>query len=250
MWNVRLESGLRYGPTREFSVDILSPLSPSKCFVSALKSVRATPVIYAHGGAHMCVRRSILHHSITPLSRCGLTVYSVEYPLSPEAKYPVAVLAMLHAILYVSRFHCTNVKCVGGTIEKHEGAFPALNPSRRQYCKHCGEKLGTNVVNLCGDSAGGNLVSMATAALNNPHLLEEMLSLIDGNSASPSHGVESIRNVKISEFPRIERLGILYGLLDRNQAKPDDNSFRSFLYVSICHFKTISFCVPIQSCVI
>ena len=56
MWNVRLESKLRYGPTEEFSVDILSPISPSKCFVSDSKSVRSTPVIYAHGGAHMCVR--------------------------------------------------------------------------------------------------------------------------------------------------------------------------------------------------
>ena len=28
----------------------------SKCFVSDSKSVRSTPVIYAHGGAHMCVR--------------------------------------------------------------------------------------------------------------------------------------------------------------------------------------------------
>ena len=95
MWNVRLESKLRYGPTEEFSVDILSPISPSKCFVSDSKSVRSTPVIYAHGGAHMCVRRSILHHSMTPLARCGLTVYSVEYPLSPEAKYPVAVRGIL-----------------------------------------------------------------------------------------------------------------------------------------------------------
>ena len=119
----------------------------------------------------------------------------------------------------------------------HHGIFPALDASRRQYCKHCGEKLGTNVVNLCGDSAGGSLVSMATAALNNPHLLEEMLSLIDVNSGS--HGVESIRNVNISEFPKIERLGILYGLLDRNQAKPEDNSFRSFLYVLF--FETESF---------
>ena len=56
MWNVRLESKLRYGPTEEFSVDILNPISPSKCFVSDSKSVRSTPVIYAHGGAHMCVR--------------------------------------------------------------------------------------------------------------------------------------------------------------------------------------------------
>ena len=76
-------------------MDILSPISPSKCFVSDSKSVRSTPVIYAHGGAHMCVRRSILHHSMTPLARCGLTVYSVEYPLSPEAKYPVAVRGIL-----------------------------------------------------------------------------------------------------------------------------------------------------------
>ena len=121
---------------------------------------------------------------MTPLARCGLTVYSVEYPLSPEAKYPVAVLAVLHAILYVSRFHCTNVNCVGGTMGKHQGTFSALVLRDVNIVSTVEKKLGTNVVNLCGDSAGGSLVSMATAALNNPHLLEEMLSLIDVNSGS------------------------------------------------------------------
>jgi len=119
MWNVQLESELRYGPTREFSMDVLRPKCLSKCFVSDVASVQKTPVIYAHGGAHMCVRRGILHHSMTPLARCGLTVYSVEYPLSPEAKYPTAVLAILHAILYVSQFHCTNVNCTCILISHH-----------------------------------------------------------------------------------------------------------------------------------
>jgi len=226
--NVHVQRTIRYGTHRRHYFDLLRPLHISKCHVKE-KFAKRPPVVYLHGGGHICVGSELLLHSMTPIARAGLTVYCVEYPLSPEEPYPSAVLSVILALLWIRDFHCSNPMCtalcsVKSGLDSHEchvssckaqiWDFKSIDPSKRldvpHKCPTCGEALGTDSVQLLGDSAGGSLVASITSLIKNPSLLETTLQL-DAAKAYRS----ALFNLNVEALPEIVRLGILYGLLGR-----------------------------------
>jgi len=131
MLGVSLQRGIQYGRHPAEILDLLAPAD-----VPATAAPEPPPTIYVHGGGFVCCSSEILTHSITPLVRAGVTVYSIDYPLAPEHPYPAALISVLRAVYYVWERH---------------------------------GKAGK--VSLLGDSAGGNLVCMAAALLSNRALL-------------------------------------------------------------------------------
>ena len=132
--------------------------------------VHRGPMIYAHGGGWVCVNRELLMQSITPFVRAGYTVYVIDYPLAPENKFPVPLVSMLRALAWVKR------------------------------------RTGHDDVSLLGDSAGGNLVTMAAAMLSNPRLLRRF-------------GRWAGSDVARWDYPRVEAVVSIYGVLDQEAHK-------------------------------
>ena len=108
-------------------------------------TIHKGPLIYAHGGGWVCVNRELLMQSITPFVRAGYTVYIIDYPMAPENKFPVPLISMLKAISWVKR------------------------------------RTGHASVTLLGDSAGGNLVTMAAALVSNTSLLAKFSESLQDN---------------------------------------------------------------------
>ena len=123
---VCVERNVSYGSLRGEQMDVLSPTAEYSVGDNAI------PVLYVHGGGFVCVHRGVMNHSVTPLVRAGFTVYSIDYPLSPEHKYPVPVISILRAL------HFLKTEC------------------------------GIEKVKIVADSAGGTLAVKAVAVIHNP----------------------------------------------------------------------------------
>ena len=122
---VRIVRNVQYGNLPGECMDILSPTqSPS---LSKRESV-----IYIHGGGFVSVHRGVMNHSITPLVRAGFTVYSIDYPLAPEFKYPMPIISIIRCLAFIKA------------------------------------RYGVDSVKIVADSAGGCLASMAVGAVCNP----------------------------------------------------------------------------------
>uniref|UniRef100_A0A7S2SKE7 Alpha/beta hydrolase fold-3 domain-containing protein n=1 Tax=Mucochytrium quahogii TaxID=96639 RepID=A0A7S2SKE7_9STRA len=222
--NVHLDRHIRFGPGPTDFTDILRPYRSTDIHVSEkAQGERPGPVIYLHGGGHVAVSSEILLHSVTPLCRSGLTVYSVEYPLSPGAKYPVALLCALRAALWIRLNHCSNPDCkhtcraVDHQAASHECTQQCFKKRRREsfsgdekrrLCVHCGRELGVKKLQLLGDSAGGSLVTMLTALLCNRDLCERTIKM-------GGKEFQNLLRISFETFPKVERLCALYGLLGR-----------------------------------
>ena len=120
---VEFDWNLQYGDIAGEWMDILSPTGE---YESSGRNI-----LYVHGGGFVAVHRGVLHHSMTPLVRAGFTVFSMDYPLAPEFKYPVPIVSVLKCLAYLS------------------------------------SEKGVEQVTLLGDSAGGALVSVVAAVLLN-----------------------------------------------------------------------------------
>lgn len=132
-------------------------------------------ILYVHGGGFVSVHRGVLSHSMTPLVRAGFRIFSIDYPLAPQFKHPTAIISVLRALAYLKT------------------------------------EKGINEVQLIGDSAGGNLVSMAIAALSNPDKPwhRHIKSFINNNT-----------------FPTIKGVSLLYSICDEDSwTDRDDHSF-------------------------
>ena len=123
---VSLDCNISYGDLPCELMDIISPVN------SAKKPGSKDSILYVHGGGFVSVHRGVLNHSMTPLARAGFTVYSIDYPLAPDHKYPNAIISVLKSLAHL---------------------------------KSC---YGVTAINLLGDSAGGSLVSMAAGIIANP----------------------------------------------------------------------------------
>eukprot|EP00187_Rhodella_violacea_P010813 CAMPEP_0174913474 /NCGR_PEP_ID=MMETSP0167-20121228/80341_1 /TAXON_ID=38298 /ORGANISM="Rhodella maculata, Strain CCMP736" /LENGTH=394 /DNA_ID=CAMNT_0016158199 /DNA_START=101 /DNA_END=1286 /DNA_ORIENTATION=+ len=110
---------------------------------------RKPPVLYAHGGAWIAASSACLLHSVAPVARAGFDVFSMDYPLAPAARFPEPVVSVLRALAWMAA-------------------------------------RGRGEVLLMGDSAGGNLVSLAAALVANRPLLEEFA---DGRLGGRESGV-------------------------------------------------------------
>lgn len=158
---------LWYGPSRS---ELVHRLTPEPHFAARLDSggkSKARAVLYVHGGGFVFASSSVLLHSVTLFCRQGFTVYSMDYPMAPEHRFPTALLSVLAAL------HWLRVD------------------------------EGVEHVVLLGDSAGANLVSMAAAFILNPPMMKEFAAAV----ARPE--------LVTREYPRIESMALLYGLLDQ-----------------------------------
>ena len=140
-------------------------------------TIHKGPLIYAHGGGWFCVNRELLMQSITPFVRAGYTVYIIDYPMAPENKFPVPLISMLKAISWVKR--------------------------------HTGHAS----VTLLGDSAGGNLVTMAAALVSNTSLLAKFSESLQDNCVDYHRRLG--KSIERWDFPAIDSVVSIYGVLDQ-----------------------------------
>ena len=97
-------------------------------------------VLYLHGGGFVAANAAVLLQEAVTMAREGMTVYTLDYPLAPDAPFPKAVVSILDALKWLR--------------------------SRR----------GVQHVTLVGDSAGGSLACYASALASSPRLLKVFVS--------------------------------------------------------------------------
>lgn len=131
---------------------------------SAVQHTKLAPIMYVHGGGWVCVNTELLSHSVAPLCRAGHQVCVVEFPKAPENPYPAALISVLRACRFLY-------------------------------------KQGHTEVALLGDSAGGNLATMAAALLTNRDLLQQFATTVE----------EPVLRWKL---PSVERVASIYGIYD------------------------------------
>ena len=139
--------------------------------------VNDIPIIYLHGGGWVCVKNEHLIHSLAALSRAGNCIYVVEYPKSPENTFPSALISVLKA------------------------------------CNFLKKNKGYKKISFMGDSAGGNLATLAAAILTN----NELMKIFQNDLKD---------KVLYSEMPDIDRIVSIYGILDYQSWK---NTWTSFI---------------------
>ena len=180
---VSVSRGHRYGTHPKEELDILSPMNGNK----ACRNRGA--LIFVHGGGWVAVNREVMSQSLTPFVRAGFTVYSIDYPLAPEDRFPFSLVSVLRAAAWV-----------------------------KQY-------TGEDKLTLVGDSAGGNLATMATAILSNkttllPHLSSAVTATLEdshfdsGMLDSVDPQTASAQNVEKWDYPRVDRVVSMYGIVD------------------------------------
>ena len=127
-----------------------------------------TACLFMHGGGWVACEPTLLIPSVTPYARAGFPTFAIAYPLSPGAKFPVALHAVLLALAHL-------------------------------------EALGFRRVIIVGESAGGNLATLAATVLSNPELISRL------EHCDPSLDFARCRNL------RLKLLGVVscYGILDR-----------------------------------
>ena len=133
------------------------------------------PLIFVHGGGWVAVNREVMGQSITPFVRAGFTVYSIDYPLAPECRFPGPLISVIRACAWVK------------------------------------QHSGLKEVTIVGDSAGGNLTTMAAALLSNPSLmidLEEYVQYLNISIHEP---------LSISKWnhPSVKSVVSMYGVVDQ-----------------------------------
>jgi acetyl esterase/lipase len=168
------------------------------------------PLMFVHGGGWVAVNREVMGQSITPFVRAGFTVYSIDYPLAPESKYPGPLISVIRACAWVKRYS------------------------------------QSKTITLVGDSAGGNLATMAAALLSNSHLLNDM------NKRIALLNYPMYETIPITEWnlPIVKQVVSMYGVVDqkawRSEYPMNDNSFIMWLMWEGTS-KVLSFCFDCYS---
>lgn len=121
------------------------------------------PLVYVHGGGWICLKKELYTRDLGFLTDAGHPVFNLDYPLAPEHPHPGPLRSLLNALAWI----------------------------RGSYAE-------ATEVHLMGDSAGGNLVMMLAAMLEDAALRESLL---------PGAG-ELV-------LPRARSVASLYGVLDR-----------------------------------
>jgi acetyl esterase/lipase len=103
-------------------------------------------VFNIHGGGFMCSQDEDYYPALSFLARLGYTVIGVDYPLSPQSRFPDALVAVLQAI--------------------HHATMTFL-PSQDMECF------------VLGDSAGANLALLAALLISNDKALQLFASTLD-----------------------------------------------------------------------
>ena len=128
-----------------------------------------------HGGGRVAVNREVMGQSITPFVRAGFTVYSIDYPLAPECRFPGPLISVIRACSWIQRHS------------------------------------GSDLITVVGDSAGGNLTTMCAAMLSNPFMLER-LERCAFALGTPIY--ETVPLAEWS-LPSVSRVVSMYGVVDQ-----------------------------------
>jgi len=143
-------------------------------------------ILFCHGGGHIAANSVLLMPSVTPWVRAGYTVWCMNYPLSPSSVFPEAVISVLRCMRWLKKEH------------------------------------GIATIALTGDSAGGNLATMAAALASNPLVLNKL--------------VEEVEEDRTKVFPEINGVVSMYGLLDRTSCLTNDTAGISRLETALSRF--------------
>ena len=138
-----------------------------------------TAVCFFHGGGGVAVDPAIQHHQATFIPRqTGLPVYMFAYPHAPEDAHPAGVLSTLRALEWAKRVQ------------------------------------GHARVVLVGESAGGQLVTVAAGLVCNPPALREFAQLVRHVYGMREDSAARDACVEAWDFPEIVGVVSWYGILD------------------------------------
>lgn len=127
---------LRYGEHREELMDVVTPSATAP---------RRGAVAFIHGGGWVAGSKGRFYHRpLLGLADAGHPVFSLNYPLAPEAPHPAALRSLLAALTMLRREH--------GVVDVH----------------------------LMGDSAGGNLATMLGLLLENAEVRRTVVEADSG----------------------------------------------------------------------
>ena len=130
-------------------------------------------IIYVHGGGFVASCREMYYNSFTFLVRRGYRVFVVDYPLSPQSRHPQPTLSLL--------------RCLHSLKKQHSS----------WKMEH---------VHMVGDSAGANLILLATAVQQNKHVWQHFQQCLP-----PSDSEE----MSSFELPNVTTCVSIYGMIHR-----------------------------------
>jgi acetyl esterase/lipase len=132
---VKLTRSVHYGSGRLERYNVLEPVESDGR--PALRGV----VFNVHGGGFACSMDECYYPSMSATARQGFIVIGIDYPTSPQARSPEALVCVLKAICHAT------------------ASFKRDRPLS---------------YHMIGDSAGANLVGLAAAVMRNGSLLEQL----------------------------------------------------------------------------
>jgi acetyl esterase/lipase len=97
-------STFHLAPDTGTSMTIMTP-SPAQQRQKQARSGSRGTIFYVHGGGFCCTRAFLYKQSMGFLVRAGFTVVCVDFPLSPQACFPVPQLAVLACIRHHVLLH-------------------------------------------------------------------------------------------------------------------------------------------------
>jgi len=136
-------------------------------------------VVFTHGGGFVATDAPVYMHSLDHLVRRGFVVVGVEFPLAPDAPFPICEFAILQAIQLISK----------------------------TWSAACSGPYG---LVLLGESAGGSLALTLAARLTNPACLEE-LKQAGKRAGLPASTLEAANG----PLPSVTSVVSLSGMLSR-----------------------------------
>jgi acetyl esterase/lipase len=124
--DTKIERGIKYGPMSLHAMDRI-------VYEHRNEVNKKNAVVYIHGGGFIVCRSEHTSHGAVPFVRNSefQTAYSLDYPYCPEHRFPLPLLSVIQAIVYLH------------------------------------EKMQIENVLLVGESSGGLLVTAAAAAMMN-----------------------------------------------------------------------------------
>ena len=133
-------------------------------------------IFYVHGGGFVASCREMYYNSFTYLVRRGYRVFVVDYPLSPGSRHPQPTLSILRCLHFLK-----------------------TNPS-----------WGIQQLHMAGDSAGSNLILLATSIVSNGQIRQDFISCVKHQPCSTF------------VYPTVLTCMSIYGMIHRKKENNHD----------------------------
>mmetsp|Transcript_32400 Transcript_32400/g.84804 ORF Transcript_32400/g.84804 Transcript_32400/m.84804 type:complete len:448 (-) Transcript_32400:50-1393(-) len=199
---VEIAYGELYGNGPDENMDVVTPGGGED-------NDRSAPVlVYLHGGGFVaCTSQCLLHSVPIPMARNGYRVYSINYPLAPENRFPDPVIATIRALAF---------------IKAHAGVESVV---------------------LMGDSAGGAVASTVTAIMSADGMYAQLTADVNNRHGGPGWRVMPAR----SAVPEISKLISIYGVMDwkgwSNERDPVTSKVPTMLWNDHIGAAVLRFCL-------